>query len=843
MNAPDSASPVQGLTEVEARRLLDQHGPNTLPETTAVPLWRRFLRQFKSALIYVLLFALVFDLGTWIHEGAHGAPFEALLIALVLLLNSGLGTFQEYRSEQTIARLAKLAAPLVWVLRDGHLVHHPSAELVPGDAVRVEAGDRIAADGLLVEAQGFMADESVLTGESVPVEKQDGDTALAGTLAVRGKAFLQITQTGARSNMGKLATMLGGIEAGKTPLERRMDTFGHQIALWVGALAVVMVIGGLATQGLDHLDEILLFAVALAVAAVPEGLPAIVTLTLAMGVQRMARRKVVVRRLAAVETLGSVTVIATDKTGTLTENKMSVAALESDDRGEALVAMVIASDADTDSEAGDPLELGLLAYARGEGVDPGELRRQRPRRGERPFDSAWKFMRVTVEHDARRVGYFKGASEVILARSTLTADERERWSRRAEDEAKRGHRVLGLAAGDDEAEDGLRFLGLVMLWDPPRPEVLAAVRAAQDAGVRVLMITGDHPATAQAIAGVVGIDGAAEGVLTGAELDQLSPDDRRAAIRRISVFARVTPEHKLAIVEALKAAGQVVAVTGDGVNDAPALKCADVGVAMGQRGSDVAREVADLVLLDDNFASIVAAIEEGRGIYANIQKVIRFLFSTNVALVLLVVAGAVGAVAMGLRTEAGGLLLPLTAVQLLWINFLADGPPALALGIDRNRGLMSQPPRPADSPLLDRPALRFIITTGVFKAALGVALLVGLPWAGYGTAAIITAVFLFESIAQLVFAFPARRLETPPLRNPALYLSIVLGTLLQIATVAIPGLRRALGLVPLDATVLATVAGAIAIAWIFAEVTNQLLRKWARAASNAKAPARAERAA
>ncbi len=828
MSSP--AVPEQGLEETEARRRLLEHGPNALPETAAVPLWRRFLRQFKSALIYVLLFALAFDLGVWVHEGAPGVPFEALLIALVLLLNSGLGTFQEYRSEQAIARLAKLSAPLVWVLRDGRLVHRPTADLVPGDAVRVEAGDRLAADGTLVEAHGFMVDESVLTGESVPVEKQDGDDALSGTLAVRGKAFLQVNRTGARSNMGKLATMLGRIQTDKTPLERRMDALGHQIARWVGALSAVLLVGGIATQGLGRIDEILLFTVALAVAAVPEGMPAIVTLTLSMGVQRMARRNAMVRRLAAVEALGSVTVIATDKTGTLTENHMTVAGLDSDDAAEAIAAMVIASDADTDGAAGDPLELGMLAYARAQGVDPADLRLQRPRRSARPFDSAWKFMRVTVEHDGRRISYLKGASEVVLARATLTTEERDRWSRRTEEEAARGHRVLGLAVGDEESEEGLRFLGLVMLWDPPRPEVPAAVRAVQDAGVRVLMITGDHPSTAQAIATKVGIDGAAAGVLTGADLDRLTPEERRAAIRRISVFARVTPEHKLAIVDALKADGEVVAVTGDGVNDAPALKRADVGVAMGQRGSDVAREVADLVLLDDNFASIVGAIEEGRGIYANIQKVIRFLFSTNVALVLLVVAGAAGSVALGLRTDEGALLLPLTAVQLLWINFLADGPPALALGIDRSHGLLSQAPRPRDSALLDGPALRFVLITGAFKAALGAALLVGLPWAGYGVVATITAVFLYESIAQLLFAFPARRLGAPPLHNLALYVSIILGTLLQIATIAIPGLRRALGLVPLDVAALAAVGGAIVATWVVAEATNHLLRQRTAAA-------------
>ncbi len=822
--APDSAPP-PGLSAAEARRRLTEHGPNALPETTPLPVWKRFLRQFQSPLIYILLFALAFDLGTWLYEGGQGWPAGTLVIALVLLLNSGLGTLQETRSEHALAQLRELGAPHAWLLRDGRLVRVPSAEIVPGDVARLEAGERVPADGQLVEAHGLLVDESVLTGESVPVDKDAGDELFSGTLAVRGSALFEVARTGAASSMGRLAGMVARIEVEKTPLERRLDVFGHRVARWVLGLSLALVVAGVLAEGLHRLGEILLFAVALAVSAVPEGLPAVVALTLALGVQRMARRNAVVRRLQAVEALGSVSVIATDKTGTLTENRLSVRALDAVDAQEALVALVVANEADAETGAGDPLDRGLLDFARSQGLDPVEVRARRERVSGRPFDSAWKFMRVTVQRDGARVGYLKGASEILLQRSALPAEERERWSRLAETRAAEGFRVLAVASVEGDAEEGLRFLGLVSLWDPPRAEVSDAVRVAQDAGVRIVMITGDHPATARAVARSIGLAGAGADVLSGADVARLSPEALRAALRRTRLFARVGPEQKLAIVEALRAEGEVVAVTGDGVNDALALKRSDVGVCMGQRGSDVAREVADLVLLDDNFASIVAAIEEGRGIYANIQKFIRFLFSTNAAELLLVVAGTVGAYALALRDASGALLLPLTAVQILWINFVTDGPPALALGVDRNPDVMQARPRPAGSPLLDSTSLRFIALTGALKAAVAGALLVGLPAAGVGLAATQTSVFLFTGLAQLAFAYPARRTAARALPNLALHGSVILGSALQLATVLVPRLRQALGLVTLDALPWLAVASAVAFTWLGAEASNRLVNR------------------
>lgn len=812
-----------GLSTAQAAQRLVQFGPNALPEKAQVTLLARFLKQFASPLIYILLLALLIDLAIWVWEGSQGVPVESLAIALILLLNAGLGVYQESKAEAALARLKKLATSLVWVLRDARLQHLAGTELVPGDVVRIEAGDRVPADGELLEAQGVMVDESILTGESMPVDKDIGIEVFSGTLMLRGKGYAQVTRTGATSAMGKLATMLGGIEAEKTPLERRLHVFGTQIAKAVLALATLILLGGLMMEGTQSLGHIFMFAVALSVAAIPEGLPAVLTLALALGVERMARARAVVRRLSAVEALGSVTVIATDKTGTLTENRMHVKGVDSPDETRALRAMVLANDAEIDTGAGDPLEVALLAHAQAQGVNLAALRASHPRMGVLPFDSASKFMRVTVGESGRRVSYLKGAPEVLLARSRFSDIDRRHWETKALTRASEGYRVLALAAsrhGDDgDHESDLDFLGLLLLWDPPRAEVPGAIALAQAAGIRVLMITGDHPATAGAVARAIGIPG--ERVLTGAELDALSADEFAAAVREVNVFARVAPEHKLRLVEALKADGEIVAMTGDGVNDAPALKRSDVGVAMGQRGSDVTREVADLVLQDDNFATIVTAVDEGRSIYENIQKFIRFLFSTNFALVLLVLMGLGVSYALGYEEVGGGIFLPLTAVQLLWINVIADGPPALALALDRNPGVMQLPPHAAKAPLLDGPSLRFILVTGVIKALAGVALLVALPWWGYSLDQTRTAVFVFEALAQLAFAYPARRVSVVPLPNITLHAAVVLGGALQIAAVFVPGLRELLGLALIDAPIWAAITAAVLLCWAAAEITGQ----------------------
>ena len=814
------SEPRTGLSNAEAGARRATFGPNALPESAPDPLWLRFARQFRNPLIYILLFALAFDVGLWIAEGLAGWPIEATAIALILLFNAVLGLYQEQRSEAALQRLKALAAAQSWVVRDGRLVRLPSDEIVPGDLIRLEAGDRVPADGTLADAHGASLDESVLTGESMPVDKNDGEEAFSGTLLSRGKAYLEVKRTGSASAMGRLAVMLGEIEAVRTPLERRVDQLGRQIARWVLILAATLGIAGVAAEGLSRAPEIILFAVALAVAAVPEGLPAVLTVALALGVERMARHRAVVRRLSAVEALGSVTVIATDKTGTLTESRMDVRTLDAFDAPRALNAMVLTNDADLATGAGDPLELGLLRYAAANGVDIARLREDHPAVSERPFDSALKYSRSTLREDGRLVSYLKGAPEIIFDRCDWPDAERASWIEKADAYAREGFRVLALAKGDGETEQHLSLLGLVLFWDPPRPEVPDAVARARAAGIRVIMMTGDHPATALAVAHLIGIPGVR--VLTGEDLDDYSRDALIDSLREVNVFARVRPEQKLRIVELLQEQGEIVAMTGDGVNDAPALKRSDVGVAMGQRGSDVSREVADLVLLDDNFATIVGAVAEGRGIYENIQKFLRFLFSTNLSEVLLVALGAVLAVWLNLRDSAGALMLPLTAVQILWINLMTDGVPALALAFDRTPGVMQLPPRATNSPLLDRPSLRFVAAAGSLKAILALAVLGVLPVLGYSLDVTRAAAFHFMAIGQLFLTYPSRHTWLRPLPNPHLHAAVAAGVILQVAAALVPMTSNLLGGVALPVELWAVVFGAALLEWALAEACARL---------------------
>jgi Ca2+-transporting ATPase len=804
-----------GLSAAEAARRLRTIGPNALPERPPEAFWRRFLRQFASPLIYILLFALAFDLALWIYEGASTWPVDALAIAVILLLNAGLGLYQEQRSETALARLRAMASAHAWVLRDGQLVRIASTEVVPGDRIRVEAGDRLPADGRLRDPQGAMVDESMLTGESMPVDKADDAEVFSGTLLVRGKAYVEVTRTGASSAMGKLARMLGDILTTPTPLERRVNALGRQVARWVVVLAVSLGVLGVLAEGVAQAGQVVIFAVALAVAAVPEGLPAVLTVALALGVERMAQHRAVVRRLSAVEALGSVTVIATDKTGTLTQNRMDVRSIDPVDEKRALDAIVLANDADPSTGAGDPLDVGLLRHASGAGVDVARLRQAHPVVSERPFDSGWKFTRVTVDGAPDLRSYVKGAPEVVLARCRMADDDRESWREKADAYAQEGFRVIAVAWAPGETEEALTLLGLVLFWDPPRPEVPEAITQARAAGIRVIMITGDHPATALAVARLIGIPGVR--VLTGEDLREAEPAALAAALRDVNIFARVHPEQKLRIVETLQQDGAIVAVTGDGVNDAPALKRSDVGVAMGERGSDVSREVSDLILLDDNFATIVGAIEEGRSIYENIQKFLRFLFSTNLSEVLLVSAGAALAFGLGLREADGSLLLPLTAAQILWINLVTDGLPALALALDRTPGVMAQPPRAPDAPLLDAPSMRFIIRAGVAKALLALALLLFVPRFGYDLDAARATTFHFMAIGQLLLTYPSRHTWAQPLPNPYLHAAVLGGIAVQLVAGLTPGIAGVLGHAALPLPLWGVVGGAAILSWAVAE--------------------------
>ena len=816
--------PQRGLSSAEAARRLAELGPNALPSAKRAAWWLRFFNQFKSALIYLLLFALVVDLVTWLHAGATRVPVEALAVAAVLLLNACLGLLQEYRSESALEELSRLAAPKAWVLRDGVLSHLDVSSLVVGDVVRLDPGDRVPADGCAENATFMRVDESLLTGESVPVEKAEGDELFSGTLLLQGSSDLQVSRTGPESAMGRLAGALSGIETGKTPLERSMDDFGARIARFVAALSLLIIVGGLLSDGLGHFDQVLMFAVAFAVAIVPEGMPAVVTLVLSFGVQRMARRNAVVRRLSAVEALGAVTVIASDKTGTLTLNRMTVGELHAPDEDEALRALALANDADHESAAGDPLERGLCEFVQARGTDVAAMRSAHPRISSRPFDTRWKYMRATVVLPSGSLeSYVKGALEVVLERVTLSEQERARWLQRGREAAERGFKVIGLACADGDSEVGLRFLGFVTLWDPPRPAAAAAVSDARAAGITVMMLTGDHPATALAIAASVGI--ASPRALTGAEIEQMTDVDLASSLREVRVFSRLLPEHKLRIVAALQAAGEIVAMTGDGLNDALALKQADVAVAMGERGSEVAREVSDLVLLDDDFATIVAAVEEGRMIYENLLSFVRFTFSSNVALAVLVLGGAIGSLLLGLRGAHGSLLLPLTALQILWINFLGDGPTALALAMDRCRGTMQNSPRARDRSLLDGKTLRFVLLDGLMKGALGLGLLVLMPSLGSSLAATASSVFLYESIAKLLSAYPARKLGVRPARNPWLHGSVLVGVVLGLVCITFSPVRSVLGLVALSARELLLVFALLIVTWGSGELAAYLVRR------------------
>jgi Ca2+-transporting ATPase len=682
-----------------------------------------------------------------------------------------------------------------------------------------------------VGATRLALDESMLSGESLPVEKQDGDAASAGTLVSTGAAWLVVTRTGRASALGRLAMLLGTIREEPTLLERRLRTFGRHTARAVLTMAVVFVLVGLWIEGAGRAPEVLLFAVALAVAAVPEGLPAVLTVTLALGVERMARRNAVVRRLTAVEALGSVTVIATDKTGTLTENRLEVRGLDAPDPVRARRAMVLAGET-----AGDPLDAALVAFATQHGVEPGAARAAFRCTAERPFDAAWRYACASGQEGGAPVTYYKGAPEVLLAQSALTDAQRAHWRARLERHAGEGVRLLGLACDETEGEGALTWLGLVMLWDPPRPEVPAAIARARAAGIRVVMVTGDHPTTAATIARTVGI--ASGRVVTGAELETLDPAALREAVAAATVYARVKPEQKVAIVEALAARGEIVAMTGDGVNDGPALKRAAVGVAMGLRGSDVSREVADLVLLDDDFATIVAAIEEGRGIYENVQTFVRFLFATNFAEVLVVAGGLVAAVLVPLRDAAGGLLLPLTAAQLLWINLVTDGLPAVMLGLDRVPGVMTRPPRDPAAPLLDGGSLRFIVLAGTGIAVATLALF-ALAARGIGLAPheAPTAAFMVLAAAQLTVPFAARRPDLRVRANRMLRAAVVASLGLQIVILLTPALRAAF-----DVAALAPPAtSALVVGWLVSLAAVYAARALAWRAE-AEAPRRARTA-
>jgi Ca2+-transporting ATPase len=684
---------IRGLTSEQAERRASEYGTNEIRREMGPSAWSIFASQLKSALIWVLI-------GAAILAAVLGEVLEAVAIGVIVVANAVVGFVQEFRAERALEALRSLTAPRARVLRNGHSVMVPALAIVPGDVLVVEAGDLVAADARVLEAHGLTTNEAPLTGESVPVEKRAATNAaeaepredsrwsvFMGTSVVGGSGLAEVTATGMATELGKIARLLAEVRSEPTPLQRQLDRVGRTLLVVCLAVVVLVALAGL-LRGAGWL-EVVLFATSLAVGAVPEGLTAITTLALALGVQRLAARHVLVRRLPSVETLGCTTTICTDKTGTLTTGIMSVREIWAVDPHRLLDAAAACSSAELDESGrggmGDPTEVALLVAAAERGIHRETIERERPPAEVRPFDPERRSMSI---RRADGVLYVKGAIDALApscAGDTSTAREV------ADELASRGMRVLAVAVGRGADEQGLELVGLVGLADPPRTEAIEAVAAARKAGIRTIMITGDHPATARAIARELGI---------------VRPGDVEAEL----VHARATPEDKLRIVRDWKARGEIVAMTGDGVNDAPALREAHIGIAMGKSGTEVARQASSMVLVDDSFASIVEAIREGRGIFANIRKTLVYLLAGNTAEILIVLAASLA-----------GLPLPLTALQILWINLVTETMPALALVTDPTEGdVLARPPRRPDEPILGRAQWLRILCTGGLQA--GVAL-------------------------------------------------------------------------------------------------------------------------
>jgi Ca2+-transporting ATPase len=875
----------QGLDTDEARRRLSEAGFNELAERPRPGLWRMLLDQFSNFLVLILIAAAFISL-------ALGEMEEAAAILAIVILNALLGVIQERRAEEALAALKKMAAPEAEVLRDSRRTAIPARELVPGDVVFLEAGNYVPADLRLVESANLRADEASLTGESVPVEKRAQevlatDTSLGdrvncafmGTTITYGRGAGMVTATGMRTQIGLIAEMIQSYEAEPTPLQRRLDQLGRWLG-W-GALAICGLIflvalvrdtnlGLLFRQGGEaYIDEyaqmvvdLFLTAVSLAIAAVPEGLPAVVTVCLALGMREMVQRHALIRRLPAVETLGSATAICSDKTGTLTQNEMMVVRLyvanlrldvsgegyepvgEFDNYGDPvdpqdypeMVALLtgglLCSDARLEEEGdgyrmvGDPTEGALVVAAAKAGLWRREVEARHPRVAEIPFDSDRK--RMSTIHDlngrgpvgaegegaAGYVVYVKGAPDVILPRChsilegghgvPLNPARRQHIENVNRDLGGEALRVLAVAfrmvdeppedLDAEELEQDLTLIGLEAMIDPARPEVRPAVEKARHAGIRTIMVTGDYPNTARAIADVVGLLRPQGRVVAGVELNEMSDETLVKEIEDVDVFARVNPQHKVRIVEALKARDHVVAMTGDGVNDAPALKRADIGVAMGITGTDVSKEVADMVLTDDNYASIVSAIEQGRIIYSNIRKFVYYLLSCNMAEILVIFLAAL----------AGQPSL-LTPIQLLWLNLLTDGAPALALGLERgDPDIMDRPPRPPKEPVINRRMARgIVVQTIAITAAVLAAYVLGLNWGNGGLGLARTMTFVTLSASELVRAYTARSERYPLLRlgifsNAYMQYAVGASLLLLLAVVYLPFLQPIFDTMPLS---------------------------------------------
>jgi len=830
----------RGLSADEAARRLIDYGPNELQAARRDSPWTLLFEQFKNVLIIILLVAtaLSFFLG---HE------LEAIAIAVIVLFAVLLGFVQEYRAERAIEALRQMAAPTASVIRDGTEGEIPARDLVPGDLVLLTAGDKVPADVRLVEAINLQVEEAALTGESVPVDKRTtplGDHELAvgdrknmaysGTTVTYGRGRAVVVATGMSTEFGKIARMLEGVETGKTPLQENLDKVGRKLAQ--AAFVVVAFIVALGLFRGQPFVEMFIFGVALAVAVVPEALPAVVTISLAIGVKRMVRRNALVRRLSAVETLGSTSVICSDKTGTLTKDEMTVRRifvagqmLEVSGAGyeplglfsqngstvepsEPLLlllrAATLASDAriardvaeDRWRVKGDPTEGALIVAAGKAGLNKDELQSLYPRTSEIPFTSETKRMTTLHSSPAGVIAYSKGAPETVLDSCTW------RWAEGGEAEfygagkaeildvaqemASEALRVLAVAykrdAALEDAERGMTFLGLLGMIDPPRQEARESVERCEQAGIKAVMITGDHPLTARAVAQELGLLKTGR-LVTGPELQIMEDEEFRRGVEEIEVYARVSPAHKLRVVTALQEKGHVVAMTGDGVNDAPALKKADIGIAMGITGTDVTKEASAMMLTDDNFASIVAAVEEGRGIYSNIKKYLMYLLSSNV--------GEIGLMA---GASLAGLPLPLSAVQLLYVNLATDGLPALALAVDPPEAdLMRRPPRDPRTGIFTRPVVTLMLAGGLWSTVVNLGLFVWALHSGRSIREAMSMAFVSLVLIQFFKAYNFRSDRHSVLRKPFankwLNLAIVWELLMLGLILYVPVLQKAFG--------------------------------------------------
>ena len=825
-----------GLTAQEARQRLEEHGPNALAEGKKQSVLQVFLEQFKDLMVFILMIAAVIS---FFSENAE----STIVIFAVLILNAILGTVQHVKAEKSLESLKAMSAPTAKVLRDGRRTLVPSAQVVPGDIVELEAGDMVVADGRILENYSLKVNESSLTGESEGVDKTadaitGGEVALgdqknmvfSGSLVTYGRAAVVVTATGMSTELGRVAALMNQAKERRTPLQISLDAFSKKLAFCIMAICAVVFAMSLFHQA--AVLDALMFAVALAVAAIPEALGSIITIVQAMGTQKMAKQHAIIKDLKAVETLGCVSVICSDKTGTLTLNQMTPQELYTDGRvfpadridlsnepcHILLKSALLASDATTGAQAvGDPTEIALVMLGDMLGVEETVYRAQHPRLGELAFDSDRKLMSTLHEIEGVPTLYTKGALDVLLPRCThiltsqgrvpMTQDHRQEITRQNALWSDQGLRVLSFAFRDLDAvrpleladEREFTFLGLISMIDPPRTEAIQAVADAKRGGIRTVMITGDHKSTAAAIARQLGIFREGDEAVSGPELDAMDQSELDRRLEHISVYARVSPEHKIRIVEAWQRKGKIVSMTGDGVNDAPALKAADIGVAMGITGTEVSKDAASMILTDDNFATIVGAVVNGRGVYANIKNAINFLLSGNMAAIFCV-----------FLTSVLGLTMPFAPVHLLFINLLTDSLPAIAIGMEpASSGLLDQPPRDPKEPILTRNFMGRILSYGALIAAatLG-AYFIGLKDGGAGLG--MTLAFSTLTLARLFHGFSCRGegsiFKLGLATNPYSLGAFAVGVVLLASVLFIPGLSRLFQVSPFSSREIGLVA-------------------------------------